>query len=74
MQNRLHTVKFKKNIKKLNGFIKKESIKKHIDINNRLYIKNSKYDLRFLIKVFLGIFLFFICDYFYALFYKRTDV
>jgi hypothetical protein len=71
MNNHTHSYKFKKNVKKLKGFIKDDTIEKFMNINNKIAIKNSKYNLRYLMKIFLGLFAFFVIDYFNSLCYKK---
>ena len=74
MNNQSHTKKFKKNVKKLKGFIKDKTIERFMNINNKIVIKNSKYNLKYLMKIFLGLFAFFVIDYFNSLFYKKDNV
>lgn len=74
MKKRTHSKIFRKRAKNLKGFLKDDTIKKYMDINKKQIIKRYKFDLSYLMKIFLGFSLFFFVDYFYNLFYNKDNV
>jgi len=73
MQNRTHSNVLRKKVKNLKGFLKDGTIKKYMDINKKQVLKFYRFDLSYMMKIFLVLFAIFIIDYFYNIFYSNTD-